>query len=405
MKKLFVILAFAVTASLASAESAIKQFNELGYGTLSGRLQMLSMYRDFEDHTEESAYSSTLGLKLDYLSPEKSGWSVGASYIGVGVLDASDYDEASNPGEALLGNGRVNVLNEGYLHYKLEDLGLTNTTATLGRRVYNGEVFRADAFRQKPRALEAVSVESRDFHKTRLQVGHAWEMSNWINAGNLWKFENFDNYGTDGVTWGELSNTCIDKLQLAVFDAIAYDIANLVGARAKYKISDKTALLGYYRWERDIGDNSGHDANVFGLSVEQKVGDVTLEGGYFGVSGDNLFFQEVTTGINHALGSSMMIYSAQFNGGADTLYAKAVTKLKQTNTTLYGLYNYTQHDKGKAGASQRHGQELNLVIKQPAPKIDNLTVCFKGGMGYRDGINGADDTFATDTRLFVTYTF
>ena len=114
-------------------------------------------------------------------------------------------------------------------------------------------------------------------------------------------------------------------------------------------------------------------------------------------------FQELTTGINHALGSSLMIYSQQFNGGTDTLYLKAVTKLEKTQTVLYGLYNFTRHDTGKS--NQRHGQELNIVVKQPVPKFDNLAVAFKGGIGYRDGINGTPDTVGTDARVFVTYTF
>ncbi len=393
------ILSSVVLSSASQAESGIEQFNDLGYGTLSGRLQTLSMYRDYDNGNNN--HSTTLGLKLDYLSPEKSGWSVGASYIGVGVLD-SMYEEP-NPGDRLIQNGRVNLLNEGFLNYAMDDLGLTNTAASLGRRVYNGEVFRADDFRQKPRALEAVSVESRDFHKTRVQVGHAWEMSNWLDDDPRWKFENFDNYGTDGVTWGEIANTCVENLEVAAFDAIMYDIANLAGLRGKYKLADQTALLGYYRWEHDVGDNSGHDANALGLAVEQKVDGFVFEGGYFGVYGDNLVFQELTTGINHALGSSMMIYSLPFNGGADTLYAKATTTVEQTKTALYALYNYTLLDQSKNDL--RQAQELNLVAKQPVPKIDNLTVALKFGIGTRDGVNGVSDTTATDTRLFVTYTF
>jgi hypothetical protein len=358
------------------------------------------MYRDFDDGNNN--HSTTLAIKLDYLSPEKEGWSIGASYIGAGVLDSMDDDE-SDPGGRLLGNGRVNIINEAYLNYNMAALGLTNSAATVGRIVNNGEVFRADDFRQKPRAIEAIQFETRDLHSTRLQVGHAWEMSNWIDADPLWKFENFDDYGTDGITWGELVNNCIDGLEIAVFDAYAQDIANLIGTRARYSLSDETALLGYYRWERDVGDNSGHDANVFGLSLEQKVGGLKLEGGYFGVHGDDLIFQETTIGINHALGASMMIYARQFNGGADTFYAKAVTKIEQTRTTLYALYNYTRLDKDKNNL--RQAQELNLVIKQPVPKIDNLTVSFKGGIGTRDGVNGVSDTTATDARLFVTYAF
>lgn len=400
MQKYILIPATVLIASFTSADSAIQQFNALDYGTLSGRLQTLSMYRDYDDGNNNQ--STTLGIKLDYLSPEVEGWSIGASYIGAGVLDSMVNDE-SNPGDRLLGNGRVNVMNEAYLNYNMAALGLTNTSATVGRRVNDGEVFRADDVRQKPRSIEAFQVETLDIHSTRLQVGYAWEMSNWIDSGNLWKFENFDNYGTDGITWGELVNHCIENLEVAFFDAYASDIANLLGTRARYTLSDETALLGYYRWERDVGDNSDHDANVFGLSLEQKVGKLKLEGGYFGVYGDNLFFQETTTGINHALGSSMMIYSQQFNGGADTFYAKAVTKVQKTRTTLYALYNYTRLDQDKNNL--RQAQELNIVVKQPVPKIDNLTVCLKGGIGTRDGVNGTADTTGTDARLFVTYAF
>jgi len=223
-----------------------------------------------------------------------------------------------------------------------------------------------------------------------------------------WKFQDFGDvfdagYDTDGITWGEGSYTGIENLEIALFDAIAWDVANLIGARAKYKMTDETAFLAYYRNERDIGDATSRKSNAFGLSLEQKAGAFTLEGGYFGVHGDSLRFQETTTGINHALGASMMIFARQFIGGADTLYAKATTKLEKTNTTLYGLYNYTRHDKSKS--TLRQGQELNLVVKQPIPKIDNLTAALKLGLGYRDGIDGTSNQFGTDARLFLTYTF
>lgn len=393
------VFVLSICAAAAYGGSAVDQFNAIGYGTLSGRLQSLAMYRDYDNGNNNS--STTLGLKLDYCSPEKSGWSIGASYIGAGVMD-SMHDEP-NPGDRLLANGRVNLLNEGFVQYKLTDLGLTNTTASLGRRVYHGEVFRADDFRQKPRALEAVSFESSDIGKTRIQLGHAREMSNWLDADPLWKFENFDTYGTDGVTWGEVANTSIDGLEVAAFDAAMHDLANLAGFRGKYAVSADTALLGYYRWEHDIGDNSGHDANALGLSVEQKIDGVTLEGGYFGVHGDSLVFQELTTGINHTLGASMMVYALQFNGGADTLYAKAATTIEQTRTALYALYNYTRLDQDKN--TLRQAQEFNIAIKQPVPKIDHLAVALKCGIGTRDGVHGVADTVGTDARLFMTYTF
>lgn len=398
----------AAALSCAAADSPIEQFNTLGYGTLSGHLQTLSMYRDFDNGA--NAHSTTLGIRLDYRSNEKEGWGFGASYIGAGVLNSMDYETSADPGGTLVGNGRVNVLNEAFVSYNMEGFGLSNTVAAAGRKVNNGEVFRSDAFRQKPRSIEAAALTTKDIPHTVLIAGHAWRLSNWIDAGDRWQFNNFGDvfsptYDTDGVTWGEALYTGIEHLEVAAFDAVAWDVVNLIGARVKWNFTEKTALLACCRNETDIGRNDGHGANAFGLAVAQDVGGVSLEGGYFGVSGDSLEFQETSTGINHPLGLSMMIFSRQFSGGADTFYAKAVTRLEKTKTALYGLYNYTQHDTGKAGAPQRYGQELNVMASQPIPKFDSLTAALKVGVGYYDGINGTDDTFGTDTRLLVTYNF
>ena len=92
----------------------------------------------------------------------------------------------------------------------------------------------------------------------------------------------------------------------------------------------------------------------------------------------------------------MMIYAQQFNGGAETAYFKAVTRIRKT--VLYALYNYTWHDN-----QQFDGQELNIVVKQSL--MDNFSLALKGGIGHRDWDNGIDNTTATDVRLFATYTF
>ncbi|MFC1468207.1 hypothetical protein ACFLQY_05960, partial [Verrucomicrobiota bacterium] len=221
-----------------------------------------------------------------------------------------------------------------------------------------------------------------------------------------WKFENVgEKLGagsdTDSVTWGEVSCQISESFEVAAFDAYAYDVANLVGTRVKYHLTDDAALLGYYRHESSVGeydDISEYDADAFGLSVQQKIGKTTLESGYFGVKGGTLRFEEVSTGINHALGSSLMIYPAMFNEGADTAYLKAVTKCGKT--VFYTLYNHTWHNHDK---TDFNGQELDVVVKHPLTK--NLTVAFKGGAAHRDGKRGRSDTTASDARLFVTYTF
>lgn len=388
MKKLTIILTTALTASLVSAESIMKPVNDQGYGTISGRIQSLTMYRDYDG--VGNGANSTLGFILGYTSPEFAGFDGGLAYNYAGEI----YE---NNNSGMLANDDIHVLNEGWVRYNFGALDLTNTTVLAGRRTNNGEVFRADDFRQKSRAIETVQAESTDLPGNRFTVGHAMRMSSWIQAGDRWEFNDFGDvfgagYDTDGVTWGELVNDSVQGLEVALFDAYAWDVSNLIGTRAKWDVAENSALVGYYRHENNVGEAPDRNSDAFGLALQQKVGDFTIEPGVFSVHGSTLRFQETTTGINHPLGASMMIYAGQFNGGSDTAYLKATTKLNKTE--LYALYNYTWQNKAAFD-----GQELNLVVKQPI--VENLTAAFKLGLGYRDGPN----TTASDARLFITYTF
>lgn len=375
--------------SPAWAESIMDPFNDQGYGTVSGRIQYLGMYRDYDNGNNGDA--SSMGIILNYTTPEIAGFDAGVAYNYAGEL--------SNGGNSSLNaNGNINVFNEGWLRYNFGAMGYTNTFILGGRKINNGEVFRADDFRQKARSIETVQFQTQDLTDTKLTVGHAFRMSSWIQVRDLADFNEFnDVFGTSsssaGVTWGELVNNCVDGLEIALFDAYAWDVANLIGTRVKWDVTEKSALLGYYRHENNVGDADSRHSDAYGLSLQQKIGKITVEPGYFGVRGSTLRFQETTTGINHALGSLMMIYGGQFNGGTDTAYLKAVTKLEKTKTTLYGLYSYTWD------RSSNEAQELNVVVKQPI--TDNFLVAFKGGIGYREKQN----TTATDARLFATYTF
>lgn len=388
MKKIILLLALTALTCSAS-DSLLKPVNDIGYGTISGRIQTLSMYRDFDGN---DGANTTLGFVLSYLSPEFAGFDFGLTYNVAG-----EYLKSNNSG--LMANDDINVLNEAWVRYRIT----TNTALTVGRKVNNGEVFRGDDFRQKARAIEAVQLEINEVENLKLTLGHAFRMSNWIDAGDRWDFNDFGDvpgFGsgddTDGITWVEAVYTGITNLELAVYDAYAHDIANIAGLRAKYKLTDDTTLNGYYRHEGDVGRGAEHNSDMFGASVQQKIGSVTLEPGYFGIYGDGLLFQETTTGINHPLGSLMLIYTGQFAGDSDTFYLKATTKVGKT--ALYALYSYTWNN-----SLSYDGQELNVVVKQPIG--DRLSVALKVGAGYRDDRNGGADTVATDTRLFVTYNF
>ena len=365
MKKIISIVL--LLASVGSAESLLDPINDLGLGTVKLKAQTLSMYRDFEG--AGNGYSTTLGWTLDYLSTEWEGLSAGVSVIHVDVLHAAGGAHGSN-GETLLSNGNVNEMNELWVKYRLGALGLSNTFVKVGRQVLNTEVLRSDAFRQKARSFESAILVTKDIPNTTLIVGHTEKMSNVYT----------------GVT----------NLEIAAYDEYAHDVANIAGGRIKYTLSENTALNGYYRHETDVGNGADHSSDMFGASIQQKIGGVTIEPGFLSIGGDGLLFTERTTGINHPLGSSMMLYGEQFQGGADTYYIKATTKIDKT--ILYALYNYTTHD-----TQNFEGQELNFVIKQPI--TDKLTVALKTGVGYRDNKGTTDDTVASDTRLFVTYNF
>lgn len=398
MKTTVITLAAAVLGTLSSAsagpvDAAPEQVDETDYGSFSGRIQNLSMYRDLELPGKGYGYNSTLGLVLEYTSPSFGGFDLGVAYNYAFTL----FDGGK---PAILANDDINVINEAWLRYDFGAIGLEGTEIIAGRKVYNGEVFRADDYRQKTRSIEALQFTTKAIPDTTLTLGHAVKMSNWIDAGDRWDFNDFGDvfgtgYDTDGVTWAEAVYTGFKGWNIAVFDAYAWDVANLIGTRIQYDINDDASLIGYYRHENDVGRAASRQSDAWGLSYQQKVGNFTIEPGFFAVHGANLRFQEMTTGINHPLGASMIICSCQFDGGARTAYIKATTKVGKV--TLYGLYNYTWHDKNPFD-----GQEANLVIKYPV--TDNFSICFKGGVGYRDQ-KRMNNTTSLDGRLFITYTF
>lgn len=384
----------------SQAESIVQPINDMGYGTFSGRVQALAMYRDFEGvPAGEHGDATTLGVVLNYQSPEFSGFDAGAAYNYAFTLEDGGNTD-------LLHNDDINVINEAWVRYNFEAFDLEGTQGIVGRKITNGEVFRKDDYRQKARSIETAQLTTTDITELALTVGHAIELSNWIDSTSptgvdRWDFNDFGDvfgtdYDTDGITWIEALYTGFQDWEIAVFDAYAWDVTNLIGTRIQYQLSDDAKITGYYRNEGDVGKAESSHSDAYGLSYSQKVGKFTLEPGYFGVHGDTLRFQELTTGINHPLGASMIVCACQFNGGAQTAYFKATTTVN--NTVLYALYNYTWQDKLDFDA-----QELNFVAKQPI--TDHLTATFKGAVGYRDGNSGRDNTTSTDARLFLTYTF
>lgn len=380
--------AISIIPSHANPEPEIPSPVQARYGTISGQLQSITMHRDYRDLGASRGSNSSLGLKFNYRSPAWGPLEIGLTHDWV----AEPWRDGHS---ALNCNEDFHLLSEAWLRARLTDgLHLTG-----GRQVINGEVFRADPFRQKSRALEALVIHSEGLPNLSLSAGHAIRLSNWIQDRDRAQFNDFgDVFGagedTDGVSWIEGVYDGWDDWEVALFNAHAHGVTNLTGGRFRWQYATDQALLGYARHEHDTGRGGG-DAEAFGLSFEQRLQALTLECGSFSVRGNNLAFQEVSTGLNHALGSLMLICDNPYAGGADSAYLKAV--YPRDSTVFYGLYAYTHHQD-----LPYNGHELNLVIKQ---KLDDaLSVAVKFGIGLRDQDLG-DDILLTDSRLFITQLF
>jgi hypothetical protein len=408
MKKKYMILTSSIfllaaaTVSSALAEPITKSFNEKGYGTIFGRIQSVSMARDYDGKGNGS--NSTIGGFLGYTTPEFKGFDASLAFnYAEEIYDNNNTD--------LLANDSIHVLNEAWVRYNFNSTGLSDTTVTLGRKINNAEIFRADDIRQKSRAIEAIQFAYNGQENLKVAGGHALKASGVFQIRDVGEFNDFgDIFGadddTDGITWVEATYKNADKFELVLFDALAWDVTNMIGTRVKYNLTQNTSILGYGRVEFDTGSAPTHDGSTFGVSLAQKVGQVNLEGGYLGVYDDGLKFQQATTGFNHALGSSLMIYAKNWDAGADTYYIKATTKIEKTGTFLYTLCNYITNAKasitGVPNSDYKFdGYEIDIIISQPI--VDNFKATFKGAYGEKETADGGHDQ-GTDVRLFLTYT-
>lgn len=363
--------------SLEAAESTSPEST-----IFSGRVRSLSMTRDYEGKGTGS--NSTLGVLLHAEGGLSGSVDGAATYIYAEELFASGQSD-------MLANNDIRILNEAWLRYKSgPELALQ-----AGRVISNGEIFQKDDSRQKPRAIEAAQVTL-----PWLNAGHALRMSHYFQSGDRWKFNDFEKVfnvegNSEGVSWVDMLFTPNENVEVGVYDAFAWNITHLVGTRIKWNLSTDFSFILYARMESGAGDNEAHSSETYGLSLQKSWGKLKLEPGLLSVHGDTMLFQETTTGFNHALASSMIIYTSPFDGGADTFYLKATTTLGNTGVYLLGMYSV--HDQQPYDA-----EEVNFVLKQPL--TEHLDLAFKAGLGYRENDN-ADNTTATDARLFLTYGF
>ncbi|MDF3128533.1 hypothetical protein P0Y35_04935 [Kiritimatiellaeota bacterium B1221] len=379
--KLFLLCGFCLLGS-GGGWSFADEAGDADRWSVSGRVRSVSMTRDYE--AKGLGSNSSLGLLLHATGEISDGIEVGGTYIYAEEVYAAHQSN-------LLSNNDFHLLNEAWMIFRPAE----GMAVEAGRFISNGEVFRKDDSRQKPRAIEGVQVMSPSF-----TLGHAFEMSNYLQSADRWKFNDFEKvFGvdaeSDGVTWLEYRWSALENLQIDLYDAFAWDITNLVGSHVQWSFSESASLSLYVRAENGVEENRDHASETYGLSLHQKVGSFQLEPGLLSVQGDKMLFQETTTGFHHALASSMIIYTCPFDGGATSFYLKATRKWRQTGIYILGIYT-------EQSELPFNGGELNLILRQPLS--DQWELVCKSGVGYRDNEEGPG-TRATDLRFFVTYEF
>lgn len=79
-------------------------------------------------------------------------------------------------------------------------------------------------------------------------------MSHYLQAGDLWEFNDFEKVfkvegDSAGVSWVDMLFTPNENVEVGVYDAFAWNITHLVGTRTKWNLSEDLSLLLYARME------------------------------------------------------------------------------------------------------------------------------------------------------------
>lgn len=410
-----------------AAEEAIKKtpidrLNELGYGTVSGKLQLLTMGRGGNLRSpdiDEDAYSSSLAFSLNYKTPTYQGVSLGAQFIHAWDLGEGGTIDIEEGPAWFLSNSGFTLLNDAHIDYNFTHLGLAKTLLRVGRIPLNLDFAPSYAIRQKEQAYEAVTLSSQDIPGVDLSLGHIERYSSWSSRtrtdSNVITYEFIDvadtenvPYSTSGMQFASIAYNGLPHTSLTVYDFFGQDLYNTAGFKAAYTIgsgdSFQTVLKAGYSNQRDVGrfnsDGGGEvESDVYDLSVQFKVGDFSLEPGFFGVAGDEAKNNyHVPFRTSFTVDPLMMWYPRVFGGGSDSFYLKSTYKWR--NTSFYMLYVLT-----KTAEFIDHGsldQEIDLVIGQKL--WTHWSVTFKGAYGVRDAGTGSD-WHQSDLRLFIAYNF
>ncbi|MGR3218525.1 MAG: hypothetical protein ACUZ8H_01725 [Candidatus Anammoxibacter sp.] len=303
----FLLMILSLSA-LSAADESFLSLAEKGYGTVSGKIQYLTMGRirdgndAFGSFLGGDAHSGSLALTTNYVSPVFKGFSLGLQYVhseeiysegnfdsdrkrGIDNLsddsrsllnDAFRNRDFSNIGRSdflrmlsevntdnnrkspayNLSNSGFSKLNNAFIRYDFGNIGLRNTRITIGRQSLDLTFATKYNIRQKDQAFEAIVFETSPIDDLAVTIGHLSKFSSWTSRDDLNdgstsnKFIDVANvesvpYNTKGFQFIETRFTGIPNTILTVYDYFGHDLYNTFGFKVDYTVNPYSTFIQY----------------------------------------------------------------------------------------------------------------------------------------------------------------
>ena len=409
----------------AAFNGAIEEFNQQGFGTISGLARSLTMYRDYNDYggSPETGNASTVGLTINYTSPEFAGFSVKAQILGVATLWQNEPNKVIN--------NNMHQLNEINLNYNFAALGLEKTNLQFGRIIANTKLAPISNYRQKDQAFEGLQLTVEDIDDLSVKLGWMRKFSTWSSRHNgpsfAYQFEDIadmegTDYKTDGTFFADVTYTGIDGVSLTVADYWSENLYNSVMVDGSIAINDMFTLLGTGIYQHSVGkgdthygakdpvtgvaSGSGLQATYLEFSLNTVLNDsLSIRPGYYTVLGENdgdtnRNFQDTFNSAT-AFGAPFMT-NPTVTAGSNAYFLEGVYTMNDKNKGFF-LYTFVDTDGATAADGQYNSHEFNVGHSYAFTK--NFSVTGKVGYAMLQGKHGNGDTNALDTRLFIDYRF
>ncbi|MGR3179347.1 MAG: hypothetical protein ACUZ8E_14965 [Candidatus Anammoxibacter sp.] len=416
-------------STVANAGESFLSLAEKGYGTVSGKIQYLTMgrIRDGNDGFGSSlggdAHSGSLALTTNYASPVFKGFSIGLQYVhSEEIYSEGNFDNGRKNPAYNLSNSGFSKLNNAFLRYDFSNIGLKDTSLTIGRQSLDLTFATKYNIRQKAQAFEAIVFATNIIDNLAVTIGHLSKFSSWtskddLNTGNSSnKFIDVENvesvpYNTKGFQFIETRFTGIPNTILTVYDYFGHDLYNTFGFKVDYTFNPDSTFIQYNpklhyikqwdvgRFAKDAGTPVGADVIQAGLKMTK--GNFSIEPGIFWVTGDgpedtlHAPFQPA-----YIIEEPLFEIDIGYEGGSFSYFLESSYAWGGKNS-LYVLFLQTEHRNNLAPSG--YSREFNLIYSRDITeksffKIKLGTVEYENDDSVRDG-------WLDEYRFFLGYRF